>query len=574
MQLNRCLFANKPYAFTVSLLNCIISINIIIIIIITSLINNIDSTCTQTYCNLTNCPDTTTNTKCLYGITLDECQCCHRCLKTIGETCGPNDRCADGLQCLSDRYLDALHTNLVTNDQRLTTSTTGVCGVIDCSGGASSCKDVGAITDGMACHNDSYKLVTTNIRNCCQTTCVCLPGVCNESQIVCPNNTVTRVVKQATGRPGSCCNQIECIAVPKNCIHNSLQYINGDKWLADKCTTCECRDGLAFCYKKSCNHIDPKNCHSMTQQSYDECCPSCQGCISSNGKFYNNTHQWYENDCSYCQCNMGRISCQVQMCSPVHCDKPVRIDGQCCPVCATPLVVSSTFSCDLYCPQGYKRNALGHQLCECDNCPNKTFNCHIFCPFGFKRRPDGCPICQCITYFNTNYDIKLARDGCTLNNGSLIVNGYQWDDGCRQCLCNYGKIMCTKPNCPSVQCSANLLKSIDGICCPVCDNSISSDLNENREPLTTGSAANPHLLTVAILLTLFISIVLLGIFTLLAVYLIRRYSNVRYTTNRVPIPSDNTLIHLLSNNINDNCDNSSSSSTKFDHQRDNAIAID
>ncbi|CAG2099993.1 unnamed protein product [Medioppia subpectinata] len=278
------------------------------------------------------------------------------------------------------------------------------------------------------------------------------------------------------------CGLLDCTG-PTKCIHNNQQFMNGDKWKADKCTTCECRDGLSFCHKKECNQtMETKNCNVMAMIE-DECCPICQGCISSNGKFYNNTHNWYENDCSHCECTNGQISCKVQMCSPVHCDQPINIEGQCCPVCP----IKSTISCNIQCPQGFKRNALGIEICECDHCLNKSYKCKIFCPFGFKKGTDGCPICQCLTLHNLNQTTindKINDIICTLSNGSVVSNGLFWSDGCRECYCNSGKIMCTQPNCPPIQCSNAIF--IAHQCCPICAQHINKDVHQN-------SGGYPHM---------------------------------------------------------------------------------
>lgn len=61
---------------------------------------------------------------------------------------------------------------------------------------------------------------------------------------------------------------------PTKCIHNNKQYMNREKWKSDKCTTCECRDGITFCQKKECKAV--ANCKAVVVIS-DECCPTCQG---------------------------------------------------------------------------------------------------------------------------------------------------------------------------------------------------------------------------------------------------------------------------------------------------------
>ena len=153
------------------------------------------------------------------------------------------------------------------------------------------------------------------------------------------------------------------------------------------------------------------------------------------------------------------------MCIPVHCEQMIRIEGQCCPVCA-----NSTNNCDIQCPYGYKRDTSGQEICQCNVCPYNWFNCKINCSFGFVRGPDGCELCQCLpiaNHLNQYEEVTKSEDrSCTTSNGTLIVNGGYWNDGCKECLCNSGKIMCAKPNCPLIKCSNTIL--IDGKCCAVC----------------------------------------------------------------------------------------------------------
>ena len=181
--------------------------------------------------------------------------------------------------------------------------------------------------------------------------------------------------------------------------------------------------------------------------------------------FYNNTQDWYEDDCTHCECNNGKINCKVQMCSPVHCDQLITVKGQCCPICA-----NSSLSCDIHCPQGYKRDSSGKQLCECNVCSNVSNKCNIFCPFGFRRGSDGCEICECETIGNHIKPYKVITKSedtsCMASNGTVIANDLYWNDGCRECFCNSGKIMCTKPNCSPIKCTNSIL--IEGKCCPVC----------------------------------------------------------------------------------------------------------
>ncbi len=167
------------------------------------------------------------------------------------------------------------------------------------------------------------------------------------------------------------------------------------------------------------------------------------------------------------------------MCEPVSCDKPVPIPGHCCPKCQT-----QALNCDLHCPQGFKKDSFGSDICECIDCINKQNDCILLCPLGYKRADNGCEICECRT---NSYDLNAKDEdkskpefkNCISTNGTIHENGHYWHDGCRECICNNAKIMCTKPQCPPINCFNSIV--IDGQCCPTCS---VQDLTKSSEFLS------------------------------------------------------------------------------------------
>ena len=51
-------------------------------------------------------------------------------------------------------------------------------------------------------------------------------------------------------------------------------------------------------------------------------------------KFYGETEVWKPNDCTVCTCRGGRLECLATVCRHPTCVAPLRVKGQCCPVCS------------------------------------------------------------------------------------------------------------------------------------------------------------------------------------------------------------------------------------------------
>jgi hypothetical protein len=60
-----------------------------------------------------------------------------------------------------------------------------------------------------------------------------------------------------------------------HCLHDNVNYRNGEKWSPDKCTTCICSNGLTFCNALTCQE-DIAHC-GWTSIPDGECCPTCTG---------------------------------------------------------------------------------------------------------------------------------------------------------------------------------------------------------------------------------------------------------------------------------------------------------
>ncbi|XP_010078136.1 PREDICTED: peroxidasin homolog, partial [Pterocles gutturalis] len=56
-------------------------------------------------------------------------------------------------------------------------------------------------------------------------------------------------------------------------------------------------------------------------------------CTDEKGKSYSSNATWKRDPCTVCECKVGQITCLVESCPPTDCEAPVKVKGDCCPVC-------------------------------------------------------------------------------------------------------------------------------------------------------------------------------------------------------------------------------------------------
>ncbi|RWS13650.1 hypothetical protein B4U79_14567, partial [Dinothrombium tinctorium] len=338
--------------------------------------------------------------------------------------------------------------------------------------------------------------------NCCPLPrCICRPESCTRP--TCPSGLVLKLKSKGSGSPGSCCDIYDCAKDTRSCHHENKTYANGEQWKIDKCTHCECRNGLKFCKTKTCDYGE---C-SGGDEPGDECCPRCaHGCFDEKKrKAYHTNQSWLEDDCTTCECSNGKISCVSTVCQAPQCADPKWIPGECCPYCEEceieceygfkralngeqlcecitltrdtfdPMFCSPYEKCDLNCSShGYVISSEGCALCECNNkpCLNETTAtelCDKECKYGFKIDEIGCVLCECALPELTNDSQTLATtkddESCYLHD-KVYRNGQTWNETCHECVCRDSQAMCTPYLCPRLSC-ANV-RVLNDSCCPLC----------------------------------------------------------------------------------------------------------
>uniref|UniRef100_A0A8I5N218 Cysteine-rich motor neuron 1 protein n=1 Tax=Papio anubis TaxID=9555 RepID=A0A8I5N218_PAPAN len=266
-----------------------------------------------------------------------------------------------------------------------------------------------------ACPLDSYETqVRLTADGCCTlpTRCECLSGLCGFP--VCEVGSTPRIVSRGDGTPGKCCDVFECVNDTKPaCIFNNVEYYDGDMFRMDNCRFCRCQGGVAICFTAQCGEI---NCERYYVPE-GECCPVCEdpvypfnnpaGCYA-NGLILAHGDRWREDDCTFCQCVNGERHCVATVCGQT-CTNPVKVPGECCPVCEEPTIITvdppacgELSNCTLTgkdCINGFKRDHNGCRTCQCINseelCSERKQGCTLDCPFGFLTDAQNCEICEC-----------------------------------------------------------------------------------------------------------------------------------------------------------------------------------
>ncbi|XP_023974438.1 cysteine-rich motor neuron 1 protein isoform X6 [Physeter macrocephalus] len=316
------------------------------------------------------------------------------------------------------------------------------------------------------CPLDSYETqVRLTADGCCTlpTRCECLSGLCGFP--VCEVGSTPRIVSRGDGTPGKCCDVFECVNETKPaCVFNNVEYSDGDMFRMDNCRFCRCQGGVSICFTAQCGEL---NCERYYVPE-GECCPVCEdpvypfnnpaGCYA-NGQIRAHGDRWREDDCTFCQCINGEPHCVATACGQ-SCMNPVKVPGECCPVCEEPTYIT-----------------IDPPACgESSNCTLTEKDCI----YGFKLDLNGCRTCQCKNNDFVVQKPELSTPSiCHAPGGEYFVEGETWHiDTCTQCTCHSGRVLCETEVCPPLLCQ-NPTRTQDS-CCPQCPD----------EPLQPSSSHN------------------------------------------------------------------------------------
>ncbi|XP_075718930.1 cysteine-rich motor neuron 1 protein [Rhinoderma darwinii] len=327
----------------------------------------------------------------------------------------------------------------------------------------------------VVCPSDSYATqVRLTADGCCTlpTRCECLSGNC--SFPICEAGSIPRIVSRGNGTPGKCCDIFECVNETKPaCIFNNVEYYDGDMFRMDACRFCRCQGGVSICFSAQCGEL---HCDRYYVPEA-ECCPVCEdpvypvhdpaGCYA-NGQIRSHGDRWREDDCTFCQCINGEPHCVATACGQ-SCLKPVKVPGECCPVCEEPTYITMAPPiCDLLmnctltekdCSYGFRLDQNGCRTCQCKTreelCTGLISGCALDCPYGFQTHFHNCEICQCrprpkkckpmvcdkycpFGYLKNKHGCEICRcKKCPdVSCGKICPMGFEQDrHGCPACKC-------------------------------------------------------------------------------------------------------------------------------------------
>ncbi|XP_061107394.1 kielin/chordin-like protein [Conger conger] len=310
--------------------------------------------------------------------------------------------------------------------------------------------------NGRDCNNGEH---FTDPKNKCQR-CTCLNGGVTCVPVACS--------------PTSCRNPITplgqcCPVCTGRCKHKGQVYESGATFdsPSDRCRSCTCLNEAVTCHRKPC----PQQCSHPVPSG--GCCPACDGCLYE-GVQYTSTQTFTPaaNPCQRCSCVRGSVACTPQVCPPTPCLNPVTPPNQCCAKCPAVCFHQGQEYAD-----GLRWVPSANRCQEC-TCVRGDVRCSEVVCNPPCSHPSPSPLGQCC---------PQCQD-CFLE-GVLYGDGDDFTlDGCRQCSCSGGNILCSNIECPKLTCMHQVTEP--GTCCPRC-RGCTYDGREHTEGSTWFASSTP-----------------------------------------------------------------------------------
>ncbi|BES89565.1 Cysteine rich transmembrane BMP regulator 1 [Nesidiocoris tenuis] len=315
--------------------------------------------------------------------------------------------------------------------------------------------------------------------------CTCTGGTVMCTAINCP--PPPKECTKTTLPKGECCPV--CIhpndpadspyTKPGGCMtERGVIYENGATWEEDDCTNCTCKEGSKTCQAGMCHQIE--NSCEPCEPTLDKdgsgniickCsdgpkCPPMTGC-SKKCKYGYKTAR---NGCALCKC---------EHCKPIdnckkRCPHGLQTNERGCPVCKcrpSPAINESI-------EKGARSNCLtdgpvarddgeawydgcrqcycygGKEMCALVSCPK------LSCAGAVIPKNSCCPVCP-------GNETRHAEHIVCYGPGGVKKEGETWVDGCMECICHGGRVLCHQEPCPPTLCTHPIAPQ-EGSCCPTC----------------------------------------------------------------------------------------------------------